>query len=222
VRLRVVTFNVQSFRAGREAARAVLTDLSPEIVLLQESGSGRTTRRLARSLGMEGVSSHRPFGRVRNAVFFRPPWRATEVEARNLARETRTLRRGFKAVRLWQPGMRLIAISVHLGLSSRERERHARELTDFLSGVEGPIVVGADLNEGPTGSAARWVAGRLYDAFAEAGEGSGETFPFEVPTARIDYLFASDGLGITRAWVPAVGPVSDHRPVVADLEVPGP
>ena len=171
---------------------------------------------------MQGESSHRRFNRVRNAVLFRPPWRRTEIDVRYLSREGRTLRRGLIAAHLWQPGLRLTAVSSHLGLSERERERHGRELTDFLSGIEGPTVVGVDLNEAPTGSAARWIAGRFYDAFAHGGEGSGETFPANVPTARIDYVFVSDGIRIDRAWVPGGTPASDHRPVVADVDLPEP
>jgi endonuclease/exonuclease/phosphatase family metal-dependent hydrolase len=221
VRLRSVSFNARSFNMGVEPIRAALADLSPDIVLLQECRSGRAAIRLAKALHMEGVTSHRLFSRIRNGVLYRAPWRATEIQVRNLSREARTLRRGFIAVHLWRPGVRVVAVSVHLGLSGKERERHARELTDFLSAIDGPVVVGADLNEGPTGPAARWIAGRFYDAFAAAGQGDGETFPADLPTARIDYLFAGEGLTILRAWVPeTVG--SDHRPVFAEVEVPGP
>jgi endonuclease/exonuclease/phosphatase family metal-dependent hydrolase len=218
----LISFNVRSFRAGWTAARDVLADLTPDVVLLQECRSGRVALRLADALGMEGVTSHRPFSRLRNGVLYRAPWRVTDLNVRKLSREGRTLRRGFVAAHLWQPGIRLTAVSVHLGLSDRERERHARELTDFLSVVKSPTVLGADLNEGPTGAAARWVAERFYDAFAQAGEGSGETFPAEQPTARIDYVFVSDELRVERAWVPDIARVSDHRPVVADVDLPGP
>lgn len=222
MRLRVVSFNVESFRAGPAPVRAALADLAPDVVLLQECRSGRAAIRVARGLGMDGVTSHRPFSRVRNAVLFRGPWRMTESEIRNLTRQGRTPRRGVIAAHLWRPGTRLTAASVHLGLSGHERERHAIELTDLLSGLQGPAVVGADLNEGPTDPAARWIAGRFFDAFARAGEGTGATFPADAPTARIDYLFVSDEIGIERVWVPAFEPVSDHRPVVADITVPGP
>ena len=222
MRLRLISFNVRSFRAGWTAVRDVLADLAPDVLLLQECRSGRIALRLADALAMEGVTSHRPFSRLRNAVLYRAPWRVTELDVRKLSREGRTLRRGFVAAHLWQPGTRLTAVSVHLGLSDSERERHARELTDFLSVVKGPSVLGVDLNEGPTGAAARWISGRFYDAFAQAGDGSGETFPAELPTARIDYLFVSDELAVLKAWVPDSAPVSDHRAVVADVDLPGP
>jgi endonuclease/exonuclease/phosphatase family metal-dependent hydrolase len=222
VRVRVVSFNVESFRAGLEPVRAALGELAPDVVLLQECRSGRAGVRLARALGMDGVTSHRPFNGVRNAVLFRGPWRMTEFEIRNLTRRERTLRRGVISAHLWRPGTRLTAVSVHLGLAGQERERHAIELTDLLSGLTVPVVVGADLNEAPTDPAARWISGRFFDGFAAVGVGSGATFPAGSPTARIDYLFMSDGVGIERVWVPDVAGASDHRPVAADIDVPGP
>lgn len=204
-----------------DPVRRALDGLAPDVVLLQECGSGRATLRLARALQMESVSSHRPFNRVRNAVLFRTPWRVLELDVRNLARQGKTLRRGFVAAHLWRPGSRVTAVSVHLGLSERERERHARELTDALFLLEGSTIIGADLNEGPAGSAARWIGERYFDAFQAGGEGPGETFPAGAPTVRIDYLFVSDGVGVARAWVPDVPGASDHRPIVADLDLSG-
>jgi endonuclease/exonuclease/phosphatase family metal-dependent hydrolase len=219
VLLRVVTFNVRSFRAGRESVRALLADLGPDVAMLQECRSRRQARRLGSALEMEVASTRRR--RVRNAVLFRPPWRALEVDARVLSRQGRTLPRGFVAATLWQPGFRITAVSAHLGLSAQERERHARELTDLLAHA-GAVVLGTDLNEGPEGAASRWIAGRYFDAFDQTGEGRGETFPAGAPTARIDYLFVSDGAGIVRAWIPEGETGSDHLPVAAELELPGP
>jgi endonuclease/exonuclease/phosphatase family metal-dependent hydrolase len=218
----VVTFNVESFRAGGEAIRVPLAELVPDVVLIQECRSRRATGRLARALGMECVTSHRRLSRVRNAVLFRGPWRMTEVEINELSRRERTPRRGVIAAHLWRPGYRLTAASAHLGLSGQERERHAVELTDLLSGVNGPVVIGADLNEGPSNPAARWVEGRFFDGFAGAGAGNGATFPAHSPTARIDYVFVSDGVAVERVWVPDIATASDHRPVAADLELPEP
>jgi endonuclease/exonuclease/phosphatase family metal-dependent hydrolase len=218
----LVSFNVRSFRAGWRTVRDVLAELEPDLVLLQECRSGRMTLRMGEALEMEGVTTHRPFSRVRNGVLFRAPWRVIHLDVKRFSRKGRTLRRGFVAAGLWHPGYRLTAVSLHLGLSDRERERHAKELTDSLTGVQGPVVLGADLNEGPNGPAARWIGERFFDAFAQAGEGRGETFPSERPTARIDYLFASEGVRIERAWVPETATVSDHRPVVADVDLPDP
>jgi endonuclease/exonuclease/phosphatase family metal-dependent hydrolase len=107
---------------------------------------------------------------------------------------------------------------VHLGLSGEERTEHARELTDLLAGRE-PVVLGGDLNEGPEEPAARWMAARFWDAARDAGR----TFPAWEPRARIDYLFVSEGVRVERAWVGGdrFARLSDHLPVLADLEVEG-
>jgi endonuclease/exonuclease/phosphatase family metal-dependent hydrolase len=54
---------------------------------------------------------------------------------------------------------------------------------------------------------------------------AGETFPAEEPTARIDYLFVSEGVRVERAIVPPIPEVrtaSDHRPLVAELTLADP
>jgi endonuclease/exonuclease/phosphatase family metal-dependent hydrolase len=119
--------------------------------------------------------------------------------------------------------MRLVAASVHLGLSETERVEHARLLTDLLAGRREEVILGGDLNEEQDGPAASWISGRYWDVFARAGEEPGPTFPGSDPRARIDYLFASAGVTVARAWVggEAFASLSDHRPVFADVEVGG-
>jgi endonuclease/exonuclease/phosphatase (EEP) superfamily protein YafD len=51
-----------------------------------------------------------------------------------------------------------------------------------------------------------------------AGRGSGDSFPASEPRTRIDVVFASQGIQVLDAWVAPAGG-SDHRAVVADLEV---
>ncbi len=219
----MLVWNVHGFRSGLGAVADVIATEEPEVVLLQESRSRRRARRLAKRLGMRWVSSHRMFNRVRNAVLYSPDWRLVSVKIQDFPRLGRTIRRGFIAAELRRLGAPLTAVSSHLGLAPRERVHHARLLTDYLAGVKAPLVVGVDVNEGPDGTAARWVSERLFDAFATAGDGDGLTFPAKAPTARIDYLFARDVTRIMGSWVssaPKVRTASDHLPVVADLELP--
>src|SRR5919204_5366560 len=100
VRVVAATYNAHRFARGVRAAADLFEEPSPDLLLVQEAGSRRHTRRFARSMGMEFVSSHRPFRRVRNAVLFRPPWRLIEAHATDLSRGERTLPRGFVAARL--------------------------------------------------------------------------------------------------------------------------
>jgi endonuclease/exonuclease/phosphatase family metal-dependent hydrolase len=220
-----VGYNVRSFRSASVGKVAKATaGLEPDLVLLQECGSRRALRRFARTLDMQFVSTHRPLRRVRNAVLYPSEWRLTSFEVRDLPREGRTIRRGFVAASLRQRGTHLTAVAAHLGLAGRERRTHAHLLTDFLAGVDGSVVLAVDLNEGPHAAATRWIADRLYDAFGSVDGEAAMTFPARAPTARIDYLFVRDGPRVERAWVPresVFAELSDHRPVVADLEFPG-
>jgi len=221
VRLVIVTYNVQSFRAGVDRAVQALGG-SPDLVMLQECGSRRTLRRFAGALEMDMVSSHRPFMGVRNAVLFRAPWRLAEWQFHALPREGRTLRRGFVVASLRGRGARLTAVSAHLGLAPVERAHHVRDVTDSLAAIDGPLILGVDLNEGPDGPATRWIGERLFDAAAIAGEGSRDTFPARGPTVRIDFLFVNQGVSVARSWVPttqAAVEASDHRPVLAEVEI---
>ena len=96
----------------------------------------------------------------------------------------------------------------------------ADELVSRSLALDGPVVAGGDLNEGPNGKAVTWISSRLRDAWAERGEGSGETFRADVPRARIDYLFVGDGVGVERAVVlrgPQAAAVSDHLPLFVDI-----
>jgi endonuclease/exonuclease/phosphatase family metal-dependent hydrolase len=132
------------------------------------------------------------------------------------------MRRGFVAVTLGAHGLRMAVVSTHLGLSAKERERHAHELTDAVADLKLPVLLGADLNEEPAGPAVRWVGGLLVDAYAAVGETPGNTFPARRPTDRIDYVFANEDLRAIGAWVqtgPEVATASDHLPVVVDLEM---
>jgi endonuclease/exonuclease/phosphatase family metal-dependent hydrolase len=222
--IRVVDYNVRSFRSGIDRAVEALGE-RPGLLLLQECGSRRAVRRFARALGLQSVSSHRLFRPVRNAVLHPPEWRVTGVEVMNFERRDRTAPRGFVAVHLRRGAVAVTAVSTHLGLAPRERERHARELTDWVAGQHGPLVVGADLNEGPDEPAARWIGERLYDAFTVAGRGGAYTFPARLPSARIDYVFVGQGVRVLRCWVEgseAASGGSDHRPVVTEVEIPEP
>ena len=220
--VRVATYNVQSFRAGIDGVVEAIGPDQPDILLLQECGPGRKLRRFAAALEMEAESTNRPFGLVRNAVLYRSPWRRGAVEVGTLTREGRTRPRGFIVAHLRRTGERLAAVSAHLGLAPREREQHARELTDLLAGIQEPVVVGIDLNEGSEAPAARWIGERLFDAFLRPDGRSELTFPARLPTARIDFVFVSEAVRPLRSWVgssPAAGLASDHRPVVVDLDV---
>ena len=114
------------------------------------------------------------------------------------------------------------AMSIHLGLDGAERARHAERVTDLVAKLDGGLViVGGDLNATPDMRATERIAGALRDAWAQAGEGEGWTFPASAPTARIDYVFVGEGGSIVGARVgtPGAAEASDHLPVAVDVRL---
>jgi endonuclease/exonuclease/phosphatase family metal-dependent hydrolase len=219
MRMRVMVWNVHGFRAGAKPMAAAVTDAAPDLLLLNETRYlGFHLRRFARRAGLEGASGTGLWRPIPNAVLARSPWRVVDAGKTTFRRSRKTLRRGILLTIVGRAGTRLSAGAVHLGLSGEERTEHAWELTDLLAGRE-PVVLGGDLNEGPEEPAARWMAARFWDAARDAGR----TFPAWEPRARIDYLFVSEGVRVERAWVGGdrFARLSDHLPVLADLEVEG-
>jgi endonuclease/exonuclease/phosphatase family metal-dependent hydrolase len=215
-----MAWNVHGFRAGWRRVAEVAEAEAPDVLLLNEAGYvGWRVRRLARRLGMELVAGARLRGhRVPNAVLARSPWRIVSTRRTRLPRTTRTIPRGMVVAEVGRAGRRLTVVAVHLGLVDAERGEHVRVLTDSLAASPHPVVIGGDLNEGPEGPAARWLAERYWDAFATAGEGDGFTFPASDPRARIDFVFVSEGVVVRSAGLsPASSRASDHLAVVAVL-----
>jgi endonuclease/exonuclease/phosphatase family metal-dependent hydrolase len=245
VRLRVLVYNVKGFRFGVDRVAAVLGEHEPDVAMLNECGTGRKLGRLARAAEMDAAAPRLwPLIRtVRNAVLVRPPWRLVAFHLHRFERSKPFHPRGALVAQVGRTGFRVSALSVHLGLSPQERRRHAEELTDLTLALPGPFLVGGDLNEGPEGKSAGWIAARMWDAWAAGGgtgasgasasrgsglrtsdsrSSGGATYPSELPTARIDYLFASEHFYVLDAEVPD-GPdareASDHLPLVVDVEL---
>jgi endonuclease/exonuclease/phosphatase family metal-dependent hydrolase len=224
--VRVLCYNVHGFRVGIERLATVVEPEEPDVVLVQEYGFHLPLRRFARRVGMRLVSGHRLLRPVqRNAVLVGEGWRVTRGERRDLSGVPPRRRRGYLVADLRKLGAAFSVISVHLGLAGEKQAlAHARELTDFAAGLDRPVVLGGDFNQVPESSAVRWVAQRLFDAFA-GPEQAEPTFPARDPTARIDFLFVNDRVKVLKAWVgsgPDVDLASDHRPIVADLEIEEP
>jgi endonuclease/exonuclease/phosphatase (EEP) superfamily protein YafD len=97
----------------------------------------------------------------------------------------------------------------------------ARELCALVDTLDGPLVMGGDLNATPDRRAPARIASRLRDAWAEVGVGNGATFPADAPTSRIDYVYARGPVGIRSISVGARGAqiASDHLPVVVELSI---
>ncbi|HET7236839.1 MAG TPA: endonuclease/exonuclease/phosphatase family protein [Actinomycetota bacterium] len=226
MRLRVLVYNVHGFRAGTDRVARVVSRWRPDVVLLNESGGRLRLRRFARTVGMEVAAD--PWSplrrRVKNAVVVRDPWTVIDHRLHRFAGGPILSPRGALVATIGSGRDRVTAVAAHLGLHPVERRRHAEELVGVLEDVRSPVILGGDLNERPDGRAASLLANRWRDVWLLGGDAAGETFPVAQATARIDYLFVSDGVGVEGATVPGdddARAASDHRPLVAELTLPG-
>lgn len=224
-RLRVLVYNLHQLRAGVGPVAHVIGRLEPDVALLAETGPRWRLRRLGRVLGMQVARD--PWSparrRVRNAVLARPPWQVLDHRLHRFADVRRRWNpRGALVAEVSGPdGARLSVCAIHLGPHPLERRHAVRELLALELGSL--VIIGGDLNELPDGRAVAELSRRLVDAWAVAGDGSGQTFPSRAPTARIDYLFVSPEIRVERALVPALLPearrASDHLPLLAELSL---
>lgn len=115
------------------------------------------------------------------------------------------------------------------------REAAARSLIAFARANEGPLVVLGDFNATDQSRVYRMLGTALRDAWREAGFGLGHTFPGtnargvgpprlgarRLPRwlARIDYVFHSPDLKTLEARIGPWDGGSDHRPVLARLDL---
>ena len=210
--MRVVAFNVKRCAAGHDSVAAVLRDLDPDVVALQEVVRAQV-RWFRHSLGLHALAGPViwPIG-YGNALLLRerPKWSRVA-----LFRAVRGIERRGCAI----AGISGVAVcSTHLSVHAAERAEQAEELALLLD-VWPSVVVAADLNEQPGGPVTRLLGERFHDAFADAGTGDGFTFPATKPARRIDYVLATSDIN-TRSCHVAPDVASDHLAVVADLDVP--
>ncbi|MUL40926.1 endonuclease/exonuclease/phosphatase [Streptomonospora sp. PA3] len=231
--IRVLSYNVHALRDDATAVARVVNACRPDIVCLQEAPRllrwQSRRRRLDRSIGMVPAISRRTGGL---AILCRPGIEVHRIGHRVLRRYPGLLVRTLSMAALHVEGHPLLVACTHLDLHAGARLHHAGEAVDHLAAfaVEnpGPAVLAADANCVPGSPAWRLLTAGLRDAAGEHPWGEEATFPARDPRRRIDGIFTSGDVKVLRAGVP-VGPAdpadmaraSDHRPVLADILLPG-
>jgi endonuclease/exonuclease/phosphatase family metal-dependent hydrolase len=244
--LRLMTYNVrQCTLAGCGGAvdrvAEVVAAAAPDVVALQEvsvadprAGGVDQAAELAARLGMFAhfqLAMERPGrGHYGHAILSRLPFRLMRgaLLPQGPAGPRRE-RRGAAWLAL-EDDVEVHLLATHLGLS--RRERHAQ--LDALLGPEwlgdprcGPSrVLLGDLNFVPGSAEHQRVAAVLLDALRQVVPERGHlaTFPSLRPLVRLDHVFVSPDLAVRRTEIvrgPGLRRVSDHLPVVVDLELPG-
>ncbi|HEY8472487.1 MAG TPA: endonuclease/exonuclease/phosphatase family protein [Natronosporangium sp.] len=222
VQLRVVSYNIHGLRDDRAALVAVVRELAPDVLLLQEAPQRFQWRHkcaeLAHEFGLVVGAGGQP-GRG-NLLLTNLRVRVTDSWCRWYPLTPGRHLRGAVFARCTVGGARFVVAGSHLATDPVERPSQAKLFKAMLAEVDGPVVVGADLNDEPDGEAWRVVASGLVDA---CGDDSAVTFSCTEPRRRIDAIFVDPRVEVTDFRVidtPQARRASDHFPVVADLRLP--
>jgi endonuclease/exonuclease/phosphatase family metal-dependent hydrolase len=220
VSLRVMTYNVHGLKDDRAALTALVRDLAPDVLIVQEAPRRFRWRHkcaaLADDVGMVVAAGGLPA--LGNLLL---------VSLRVRVHETWCLRypltpgrhmRGAAFARGSVRGGAFTVSGSHLATVPAERPHQASIWKEALGRTEGPVIAAADLNEGPGGGAWRMVG----DGLVSAGSAH-PTFPATLPARVIDGLFVTPDITIEKYDVvesDLARRASDHLPVLADLTLP--
>jgi endonuclease/exonuclease/phosphatase family metal-dependent hydrolase len=228
--LRVATFNVSSLRR-LEATRDMLASLDAAVICLQEVLIERRREPrnqaewLARELGYHcafNADWHRPGGTGGNAILTRAPLMDVAVLT------DRAGHRFALTARQEIGGVQLALIAAHCLHVPRaplrylrsilDRSAQVRQLISWVRAAGLPCILGSDLNALPY-SPEYWTLARgMTDCTRAVAMKSRNTRPTLGLPAQLDYIFATPEFR-TRACRTIETELSDHRPVVADLEI---
>jgi len=105
---------------------------------------------------------------------------------------------------------------------ARSRRSWVDRFTTWAADFPEPRIVGGDFNDGPASAPIASMKRGYVDAWGARGRGAGgtETEDDRIYAHRYDYLFATGGARVKRAYVPRVR-LSDHRPLVAVYAIAG-
>ena len=112
------------------------------------------------------------------------------------------------------------AILGKVGRATSMRAQQAELLREHIKACPHPVLVCGDFNDTPNSYVYRILSEGLIDTFKEKGTGLGSTFAGSLPLLRIDYILADprlkvfDGRRVKK-------PMSDHYPVMAEIEILG-
>lgn len=243
--LRLVSYNIQRGGAGRdEAIAALLRDIQPDIVILQEASRPEIVERLARDANMTQWGARRGHSlaflsrrEVADASWHRP----------------RLSRHAFLELVPSDDSWRIFGVHLSAVHAAWTERRRLFELRALLASVarhqHGPHALVGDFNTLAPGElldvrllparlrALVWLSGgrvrwRTIQAVLDAGyrdgfrhlhpDRVGNTFPTWNPHVRLDYLFVPHAFAerVTRCEVldgPRVRAASDHFPLLAEL-----
>ena len=239
-RLRVLSYNIHygqgtDGRYDLQRLAAVINEAKPDLVALQEvdvgvkrSGRVHQARRLAELTDMVvrfGPTQHYEGGLFGNAVLTRLPILDVVIHPLPYTESTSqrtTYPRGAIAVTVRGPdGNPLRFVSTHFQHNvAADRVAEAKAINRlFGQDDQPPTILAGDMNAKPGTEPIQ----ELLRVWTNASdEPPAATAPSENPISRIDYIFCrpASPFRVSDAEVIAESVASDHRPVLAVLELP--
>jgi endonuclease/exonuclease/phosphatase family metal-dependent hydrolase len=223
--IRLMTWNIHGARPllGRPDLRRVIAFVqrhAPDIVALQEIDARRCGDRLAFDVLAESLGTHRaearmilaPEGDYGHVLLTR--WPIVQSRLHDISVARREPRAALEAT-IETPNGRVHVVAVHLGLSLRERESQAAKLAALATCTETPTIMLGDFND--------WFwHGPVQRALRETlpGRSRFRTFPASFPLFRLDRIYCRPARILQDAFVDTQARrVSDHLPVIADVDV---
>ncbi|WP_246456193.1 endonuclease/exonuclease/phosphatase family protein [Nocardioides mesophilus] len=169
--------------------------------------------------GLRMVTGGRPAGS--NLILTAPSVVVESAASKRVRQPLFQPRRGIAWAQLRTGGRLFGVVSCHLSLDPRRRLHEATQVLAAAQRLRGPVIIGGDLNEPPSGPA--WQRLRA-GGFVDHGDRSWLTFPADEPTKRIDALLVRGAAQVIHHGHPGVSPAllargSDHRPVVLEVEL---
>lgn len=223
--LRVVSYNVHGLRDDFDALVAVVRELEPDVLMLQEAPRRFRWRarcaRLAREFGLVYAAGGLPA--LGNLILTSLRVRVHDTWCVQFPLTPGRHMRGAAFARCSVARTPFVAVGSHLSTDPAERPEQAMLLKRAMSDVDVPMVLGADVNDYSGSAAWRTLADGMTDAAVPAGRTDLPTFPSGAPQHRIDVLFVGGGITVRKYDVldtPVSRRASDHFPVFADLELP--
>jgi endonuclease/exonuclease/phosphatase family metal-dependent hydrolase len=227
VKLRVLTWNIHG-GVGRDGkfdlARIIglIRGWEPDVVALQEVDSRRNAMNnvpafafITEQLGFHAVEAKTLLakdGEYGQMLISR--WALGKTAIHDISVPGREPRRAIEA-EIETPSGPLRVLAAHFGLTFKEQRTQAEALAALARYGAGTTIVLGDFND--------WIRGSVQKAFSEQFPvvTSHRTWPARFPVLRLDRVFCrpADALVNSRTD-PKGGKMSDHLPVIADIELP--
>ncbi len=240
MRVRVLSYNIHKCIGGLdrryrpERIVATVAHYQPDLVLLQEVDQGVPRSNGDRQVDLLGDQlgfAHRAWfpnvevrggGQYGNAILSRWPLEAVaNVDLTIGRRKRRSVLHGEVRVRHDDFDRTVHVFNMHLGLSQAERKLQLRTFLDChpFAGLhhDTPVIVGGDLND------VYGTLGRLLEPAGFRGVARPpRTFPAWGPLRALDSLYVRGTarlLELGRGEIAVARAASDHRPLIADVQL---